>query len=341
MSNKKLSTSRLTLLKGTAASAAIAPFFIGRSAKAGEPEFTLKFATVAPDDTPWARLASMLRKEVEEKTDGRVKLKIYKGGALGGEAPTLTATKDGRYGGWGGTLSAIAAHIPGIDAPELPYFFSSREQAHKALDANRTLIHDMLWDGGFKLIMFAENGTRSFGLNRPVEKPADFKGLKIRTQENQIHIDTIEAFGASAVPMGITEVLSSLQTGVVDGYDNTMLFAFAAALYMATTHWVETQHIYQPAAIVLSRKVWETLPAEIQAAITPDSDEMKKIETRGLKMVGALGPQLEKNFTDLGISFLKPELAPFRKVAESVHAKFRKRTSKQGVALLDGLTKAL
>ncbi len=338
MSAKK-PTSRRTLLKGTAATAAIAPFFIGRPASAGEPELTIKFATVAPNDTPWMRLASKFKKWVDEKTEGGVKVKVFAGGALGPEVQTGEACKAGRIGGWGGSMGALAlAGVPELEAFELPYLFSSSKKAEAALNANRTMLHDLLWERGFKLLMFAENGFRSLGTTFPVETPADLKGRKIRTQETKAHIATFKGFGASPVPMGITEVLSSLQTGVVEGYDNTKLFAFAAALYMATTHWTETEHIYQPAAIVLSRKgAWDKMPKEYQDALNTESEEVLKMEKRGFQTVRTLGPQLGKNFDDLGIVRTEPDLAAWRKVAEKVHADFRGRTTKQGKALLDVL----
>ncbi len=344
MSAKKPSTSRRTFVKGTAASAAIAPFFIGRSASAAAtPEVTIDFGTVAPKGTPWEDLAKRMRKHIEKKSDGRIKIKTFLGGSKGDELSMTESAMAGRLGGIGVSIGAFAsAAAPELECLEMPYLFKSEKSAQKALNANRQMIHDIMWDRGFKLLLFAENGYRSLGTTFPVEKPSDLKGRKIRTQQTKSHVKLFSEWNASAVPMGITEVLSSLQTGVVDGYDNTELFAFAAALYMATTHWTQTKHIYQPAAILLSRKgAWDKMAPDLQEMIEGEAEEMLKIEDRGFRMVRALGPQLEKNFTDLGIDVAKPDLAPFRKAAEAVHADFRKRTTKQGVALLDALKKSL
>ncbi len=342
MSTKKLTTSRRKLLKGTAATAAIAPFFIGKPARAaGEPEFTFKFATVAPRGTPWQKQADGLRKYVDKVTEGRVKFKMFYGGASGGELETAEATASGRMGGWAGSTGGLASIVPEMEAFELPYLFKSSKTAQKALAANRTMIHDILWERGFKLLSFAENGYRSLGTTFAVEKPSDLKGRKIRTQETKSHVELFKSFGATPSPMGITEVLSALQTGVVEGYDNTQLFAFAAALYMATTHWTDTRHIYQPGAIVLSRKgAWDKMPAELQEALTGDTEQMEKMEDRGFRMVRALEPQITKNFGDLGIEFHEPDIAAFKKLAAPVHDHFKKRTTKQGKALLDALHKS-
>lgn len=340
MTAKKTSTSRRTFVKGTAASAAIAPFFIGRSAKAAEATHTLRVATVAPRATPWGKLADGLRDEVKERSAGEVKLKIHYGGALGPEQAMAEATGAGTNDIYAGSVGGMAKIVPELSALELPYIVSSPKQGQKVLEANHTLIHDILWEKGFKLMLFSENGTQDIGSTRPIEKPSDMKGLKMRSLQSQVHIDTIEATGASALPMSVTEVLPSLKTQVIDGFTNTALFATAAGWSSGITDWTVSQHCYQPAVVVMSRLIWEKLPAEVQEAMGLESDELKKLQSRTFRRLHAMGPQLLQNITDLGITVHKPDLAPWQAIAGKVEAKFKKRTAKQGVALLKGIKKA-
>jgi TRAP-type transport system periplasmic protein len=340
MTAKNPSTSRRTFVKGTAASAAIAPFFIGRSAMASE---TIKWkgATVAPKGTAWEQMATKMKKQLEADSGGALKVNILFGGGAGDEGTTLKACKDGRLDVWAGSMGSASTAVPELGAFELPYLFSSSKSAQKAMAATRTLVHDLLWEGGFKLVMFAENGYRSLGTTFPVETPADLKGRKIRIQESKIHADLFAAWGASGVPMGITEVLPSLQTGVIEGADNSALFTQATGLTMALTDWTVTEHIYQPAVILISRKgAWDKLPAELQASLSLDSEAMMKIEDRGFRSVRSLEEQLMQNFSDMGLKIHKPDLGPWKKAADGVHEKFRKRTTKQGIALLEAITKA-
>lgn len=341
MSNSR--TSRRRFVKGAATSAAIAPFFIGRPAKAGEPEFTVKLASVAPNGTGWANTAKKFKRYVKEKTDGRIKVKTYLGGALGGEIETAEATKRGSIQAWAGSMGALASAVPEMECFELPYMFDSSNQARKTLDAVRQQTHDLLMDRGYKLVFFSQNGFRSIGSNKPIESVNDLKGLKMRSQQTKVHLDTWRAFGSSPVPMSVTEVLSSLQTGVVDGYDNTEVFAFAAALYIATTHWTVTRHIYQPAAAVYSRKFWDSLPKELQDALNADSDEILKIEKRSFRSIEAMGPQLIQNFRDAGISVNELDAATrnkFKGATSGVKGKFKSRTTKAGKQLLKAIEKA-
>ena len=224
---------------------------------------------------------------------------------------------------------------------ELPYLFADEKAADKVLDeVIREDLDALLWERGYKLWFFSENGYRSIGSTFPIKSPADLAGKKMRSQESTGHLETWRAFGASPVPIAVTEVLSSLQTGVVDGFDNTPLFAFAASWQQAISHFTLTKHIYQPGVIVISRKFWETLPAELQTLVLGDPADLAKKGRRGVR---AIGPMLEQNFTDSGIELVKldaGERAAFASKSEQVHDWFRKDTSSVGKAMLDKIKAA-
>ncbi len=337
MSTKKLPTSRRALLKGTAATAAIAPFFIGRSARA---KTVVKVATVAPRNTVWGNIAGKLKKFVEERSAGEMDVKVYFGGGMGDEKSTAEACKAGRCQMYAGSCGGISGLVPELSAFELPFITNGPKDAQRRLLANRELVHDILWDKGFKLVMLSENGIQGTGTNRAVEKPSDMKGLKIRTLESQVHIDWVNAQGANASPMGVTEVLPSLQTGVIDGFTNTPLFATAAGWVSGITHWTATQHCHQPAVVVASRKFWESLSPELQEAMGVETDDMRKIENRGFRRLNASRQQFQQNIVDMGVELHQPDLAPWKKLAAGVHKKYRGRTTKQGRKLMDGIKKA-
>jgi len=336
----KLSTTRRRFVQGSTAAAA-STFFIGR-ARAEEPEFVAKVATVAPPGTPWAKQLRKLKKTIKEQTEGRIKVKTYLGGALGGEEATIEATKRGTIQIWGGSAGALSSALPEINCLELPYLFESEKTADRVLDdVIREDLDRLLWDRGYKLMFFSENGYRSIGSSFPVQSPADLKGKKMRSQQSDVHLDTWKSMSASPVPIAVTEVLSALQTGVVEGFDNTPLFAFAASWYQAITHFTLTKHIYQPGIVVASRKFWESLPAELQTVVLGDPADLAKKGRRGVR---AIGPMLEQNFVGAGITLTKlsaGERAAFAAKADEVHAKFRKSTSSEGKALLDKIKKAL
>ena len=299
-------------------------------------------ATVAPPGTPWATQLQKLKKTIKEESGGRIKVKTYLGGALGGEIETAEATKRGSIQVFGGTAGALAALVPEIEVLELPFLFPSEKEADKVLDtAIREDLDALLWERGFKMMFYSENGFRSIGSTFPVNSPADLKGRKARSQQSDVHLDTWKAFGASPVPIAVPEVLSALQTGVVDCFDNTPLFAFAASWHQAINNFTLTKHIYQPGIVLCSRKFWEELPADLQTIVMGDPADLAKKGRRGVR---SIGPMLEQNFVNAGITLTKlseAERSAFASKAQEVHDKFRKNTTDQGKALLDKIKAAL
>jgi TRAP-type C4-dicarboxylate transport system substrate-binding protein len=179
------------------------------------------------------------------------------------------------------------------------------------------------------------------GATFPIKSPGDLTGKKMRSQESDVHLDTWRAFGASPVPIAVTEVLPSLQTGVVDGFDNTPLFTFAASWHQGITHFSLTNHIYQPGIIVLSKSWFDTLPADLQTLVKGDHLALAKAGRRGVRAIKAM---LLRNFTDAGITLVElsdGERAAFKAKAPDVWAKFEAATSAEGKALLAKIKAAI
>ena len=334
---KPLETTRRNFIAGSAA--AVSTFFIGRpKAKAGDAEITLKFATVAPPGTPWSSHTSRLKKRVKEGTDGRVKIKVYLGGALGDEDATVSRCQKGGIAGWAGTSAALASIIPDLAALELPYLFPSAKAADDILD-NKVYadIDRMLDKAGFKLLFFSENGHRSIGTNFGfVKSTADLRGKKMRSQAHDVHQNTWRALGASPQPISVTEVMTALQTGLVDGFDNTPLFTFAASWFQAITHFTLTEHSYQPAMAVMHKDTWNSLPADVQELIAADRLEES---AWGRKKVRAIKQSLVDNFGAAGIGVHTPtaaEIAEFKKATKPTHKKF---TDKYGSNFYNAISK--
>jgi TRAP-type C4-dicarboxylate transport system substrate-binding protein len=333
MTRETITSTRRSLLTGTAAAATA--FFIGGRARAQEPEFKLKLATVAPTGTPWSEQLNDVKKRVQDGSGGRIKIKAYLGGALGGEVETLERCKKGTVHLWGGTAGALSTKIPEFGCFELPYLFPTLQHADKVIDGLRLQIEGLLWKNGLKLLFASENGRRSIGTKFGfVKNPSDLKGKKMRAQQSDVHINTWRALGASPVPIAVTEVLTSLQTGAVDGFDNTELFTFAGSWYQAITHFTLTRHAYQPGFVVASRSVWESLPADLQALLMGDPQAEAE---RGRKDIRRLEPALVQNFENAGIAVhesTRDELDAFARATRKTHETFEKDYPGAGAKLL-------
>ena len=265
------------------------------------------------------------------------------GGALGDENATVGECKRGTIQIWGGSTAALADAVPELALLELPYLFRSEAEADYVLD--KVLLEDLrkkMADRGFILLFWAENGYRSFGTKfGPVKTPADLKGRKMRSQQADIHLEMYRALGASPVPIAVTEVISSLNTGVIDGFDNTPLFSQAASWYKGISHYTVSNHIYQPGVVVASKKWWDGLTPEQQKIVMGDP---AKEGAEGRKNVRAGTPLLLQNFKAAGIQVvdLTPaEREAFAKATEPAHAAWLKGKGKSAKGLVEKAKKGL
>jgi len=311
-----------------------------RAAKDGP--ITLKLATIAPEGTPWAEQVSRYKAQVETASKGRLRIKPFLGGVLGDENQSVSECRRGAVDMWGGTTGALATSVPEISVLELPYLFRDSEQADLILD--KILVEDLrkrLFDRGFVLVLWSENGFRSFGTKwGPVTKPSDLEGHKMRSQESLVHLETYRALKALPQPIAVTEVLTALQTGVVDGFDNTPLYTFAASWHLAIKHFTLSEHIYQPGVVLISRKSWTAIPKDLQDILTSDLDA---IRNTGRASVREMAPLLIANFDSAKIPVHRPtakEREAFAAATRPVHGRYIKAVP-GAKPLLAKITKAL
>ncbi len=320
----------------------IAALLCAQVALAAEPEVTIKFATVAPEGSPWANSLLDFKKKAEAAAGGKLRVKLFAGGTLGDENDTMLAVKRGQIQAFGGSTGSVASQVPEFNVLELPYLFDRLEEADYILSkVVQSDIEKACADRGLIFGLWSENGYRSFGGKFKVTTPEDLKGRKMRSQENPIHLTMYRAFGASPVPIPTTEALTALQTGAVDGYDQSALYLFAASWHTASKHYSVTNHIYQPGVIVYNKAAFDSWPPEVQKAV---KEAGAAIEDDLRKKVRALTPILLKNVQELGVevnTFTDAEREPFKKIGERARAESVKASSKTEKALYEKIVKGL
>jgi TRAP-type transport system periplasmic protein len=270
------------------------------SATADDKKYIIKMATVAPEGSPWHDSVARIQKRWSEESKGRIVLRPFLGGRLGDENQTMAETRRGNIEMVGASVGAVGSLVPEVNMLELPYLFRSVEEADYILD--KVILEDLekiFEERGFKLLMWSENGFRHFGTKYGfVKSPTDMRGRKMRSQENRIHLSTYRALGALPVPIPTTESMPALQTGVVDGYDNTPLFAFAIGLHTQTKYWTVSDHIYQPGAILMNKKLFDSMPKDLQAILMKDRHQETVDSRAGIR---ALTPLLIQNLAAAGL----------------------------------------
>ncbi|MBL8919150.1 MAG: TRAP transporter substrate-binding protein [Myxococcaceae bacterium] len=305
---------------------------------AQDAKVVLKVGSVAPEGTPWSEWLDGVKARLEKDSGNRIKLKLFLGGKLGGEKEMAEETRNGNLAMFGGSAGALATYVPELAGIELPYLYSSDAEADFVLDKIRPQVAKLLEAKGFTMVMWGENGWHGYGIKgKCVEKPDDMKGLKMRSQESFVHMETYKAFGAAPVEMSVPEVLGALQTGTVDGYSNSPLLSQATSWYKGVTHYTYTKHIYQPALIVISKKVFDAQPDDLKTILLNRSDERS-----GITGVRALTEPLLDNFTAAKktVCKLTPEQAKaFEAKARPVWDVFAKKSA-SNKALLDAMLAA-
>ncbi len=226
----------------------------------------LKFGTLAPEGTPWADILFELKRNVEKDSGGRVQVRMYLGGQLGDERAMLEKMAYGQLTGGGFSTGGMSAKVPELQVLELPFLFRNAEEADFVMDAVVYAdLRDALARKGLFLYCWAENGWVDFGnKTRPIRTPADLKGLKMFMQESDVQKALWETLSVSAVPLAVPEVLTSLQTGLVNAFTTTPIYATSAQWFTETRYWTDSDHSYQPAAVVFDLKFWNSLPQDLR-----------------------------------------------------------------------------
>jgi tripartite ATP-independent transporter DctP family solute receptor len=294
---------------------------------------------VAPEGTPWEKQLRRLKDHIEDESGGRIRVQMFMGGSLGGEKALVRRTAQGSIQAFGGSTAALGTLVRELNVIESPYLFDDTSAADRALDGPaKEIVSQSLARRGFVFGLWAENGFRSwFTKERPIRQPSDLDGLRMRSQESEVHLATYRAFGASPQAIDVTNVLTSLQTGVVDGFDNTPLFAFATSWYQAARHLNLSQHSYQPGIVVYSKSWFDDLPSDLQQVLTNVPDG---IVTDGRSQVRRMDPILIRNLERYGIQVHRPsasERAAFAKIGRPVQEQVARRAGSRGRALLEAL----
>ena len=303
--------------------------------------YKLKAGSVAPQGTPWHKIMVRIKKRAEKKTDGRLKVKMYLGQALGGEKSIVKRCQGGTIGLVGVSAGALATVVPELNAYEIPYLFDSFKQADKVMAATRDVASAIMAEKGFVLYMWSENGFRDFAnSDKFVKVPSDMRGMKMRSQQSFVHTEMYKSLGATPNPIAVPNVPESLANKVVKGYDNTPLYSYAAQWYKYIKYVTQSRHIYQPAVIAYCKKWFDTLPADIQEILMLNRD---KDTRKGLKSIRAMNQQIVGKMKAEGVEFYKPSAAErnaMKKATSGVEAKFRSRTGASGSRLMDAILKA-
>ncbi|MCM3714515.1 TRAP transporter substrate-binding protein [Alkalihalobacillus oceani] len=230
---------------------------------------TLKVGHTLADTSHYQEGLEYFKEILAEKTDGRMDVEIFPNGSLGGERDMVEGLQIGSVDLVLTSTGPMSGFVEEITVVDLPFLFRDAEHAHTVLDGE--VGQDLLakLEGiDLKGLAWWENGFRNVTNNtRPVEKPEDLQGLKLRTMENDIHMAAFRELGADPTPMAFTELFTAMQQGVVDGNENPIPVIYSSRFYEVQDYLTMTRHFYNPSILLTSNSFFNNLEPELQTAL--------------------------------------------------------------------------
>lgn len=300
----------------------------------------MKLGHFANATHPGNMAAQQFAANVEKRTNGAVKISVYPDNQLGSPPELLEQNILGSIDMSLGTQGSLDKYSKKFAVVMLPFIFKDYQHAYKVLDGPFTawaapdldkqgLVFLSNWDYGFR------NLTNNV---RPIEKPDDVKGLKLRTPPEIQLQAAMEALGGNVTKIAFPELFMAMKQGVVDGQENPLAVIFFNKYYEAQKYLAITNHVYNSMVHVISKKSWDKLTPDQQKIVKEESkaagemmrkqiqsdekDLIKKLEEKGMKVTypnqadfkAKMGPAYEK----IGAYAGKENVDAFVKMAESV-----------------------
>jgi C4-dicarboxylate-binding protein DctP len=246
--------------------AAIAPAV---QAQAQAQPIVIKFSHVVAPDTPKGKGAQKFKELAEERTKGRVKVEVYPNSQLYKDKEEMEALQLGSVQMLAPSLAKFGPlGVKEFEVFDLPFIFKDEASFKAVTDgAIGADLFRKLEPKGIKGLAYWDNGFHVMSANRPLHKVADFKGLKMRIQSSKVLDAQMRALGAVPQVMAFSELYQALQSGVVDGTEGVASNFYTQKIFEVQKHITLSNHGHLAYAVIVNKKFWDGLPADIRAAL--------------------------------------------------------------------------
>lgn len=304
-------------------------------ASVAESSAKIKFGHVAPPFHGQSKGVDAFAAHVKEKTDGRIEIDTFPMGRLGGERSMAEQVQIGTLKMAAITTAVLQNFVPQAAILDMPFIFPDRKTAYATLDDPEVQkkIFSYFPKKGFVAIGWTENEFRDFSNNkRPVRKPSDIRGLKVRVMNSPVYLDTFKHLGASPVVIPFPEIYTALQTGLIDAEESPILTSVLMKFTEMTKNVTITHHSLTECIIIVNPVYWETLSSEdrqiFRDAAGVAIDTNRRINDELRKKLPKSGISISEYYQMNGIEVV--DLPPkarkaFRRAVDPVWKKYRKK----------------
>jgi tripartite ATP-independent transporter DctP family solute receptor len=225
-------------------------------------------AEIHPADYPTTKAVEYMGQLLKERSGGKMGVKVFPNAALGQERDAMEQLKIGGLDMMRINVAPLNNVVPETIVPALPFIFKSEDHMHSTLDGpiGDEILAAMESQGMIGLA-FYDSGARSMYATKPITSLADIQNRKIRVQQSDLFVASMEALGANATPMPYGEVYTGLKTGIIDAAENNFPSYESSRHFEAAPYYSLTEHSMAPEVLVFSKPIWDRLKAEDQAMI--------------------------------------------------------------------------
>jgi len=295
----------------------------------------IKFSHVVAKDTPKGKAAEKFKELAEAATKGRVKIEVYANSTLYKDKEELEALQLGAVQMLAPSMAKFGPlGVKEFELFDLPYLFTDQQSLERVTNGSvgkemlkrletKGLIGLSFWDNGFKIM----------SSNRSMHVPTDLKGLKLRIQASKVLDEQMRVLGANPQVMAFSEVYQALQTGVVDGLENVPSNLYTQKMHEVQKHMTVTNHGYIGYAVVVNKKFWEKLPADIRIQLDVAMKEATEYANKIAQQENeAALDAIRKSGKTIVYMPTEAEKAEWRKVMLPVHKTMEERIGKDLIA---------
>ena len=313
---------------------------IAGPAFAQTPPIVIKFSHVVAADTPKGHAAVRFKELAEKNSNGRVKVDVYANSTLYKDKEELEALQLGAVQMLAPSMAKFGPlGVKEFEVFDLPYIFPNKQALYKVTEGpvGRDLLKKLEAKGIIGLA-FWDNGFKIMSSNRPMHVPADMKGLKMRIQSSKVLDAQMRALGANPQVMAFSEVYQALQTGVVDGTENPPSNMYSQKMNEVQKEVTMTNHGYLGYAVIVNKKFWEGLPADIRTILNAAMKDATKYGNDIAQKENDEAMAAIKKTGKTKVYDLTPaEQAEWMKALQPVHKEMEARIGKD---LIDAINKA-
>jgi len=269
---------------------------------AADAQTRLRVAGNFPMDHTATGAMEVFKERVEEISGGEILIENFPAMQLGSPTENVDQVRSGAIFGVFTSIAYFTRSVPELEAVSLPFLFSDRDKAYEVMDGPvGELMSEKLLETGFVNLGYMELGFRHATNNvRPITTAADFDGLRIRLQPNQVHLDSFRALGANPQAMDVSELYSALQQGVLDGQENPYNIIYTRRFKEVQTHLSDSGHFFDFINVVANRRAFENLSEQEQGWIR---EAMREAELWQRQAARELDESFRQKLIDFGMVF--------------------------------------